>query len=356
MMACSVAVVEPGSCGLPPSPVRSLARRSDAPAASPCRARSADRRTALPAGWSPAPRTAWLGAFLTRFSRNSAEVGSIQCTSSNTRNSGRPGIAVLNTFCDRIWNAMRRFRSMPISALASWPGPARRHHVHQDRGLLLIGLPGRLEQPAQLVAARLRRIVGIHAGHPVEVVLDRLQRRELVHGRALQRQIAHAAMRLVLAQRIDQPRLADAGLADQDGRPALSVGGPRHHGAQRCQLFVAPDQRRAAFAAQRLEPAEAFAPPRLDGVDSFRPLETFQRLRAEILELERLADQLARGRADDRGVFRCQRLQPRRLVQARADDVLAIMIAGLLVDDDAAGGDADACGERRTCRLVRSSA
>ena len=159
-------------------------------------------------------------------------------------------------------------------------------------------------------------------------------------------------MRFVLPHRIDQPRLADAGLADQNGCTAGPLGGARHHGAQRRELFFAADQRRAALATQRFETAQAFASPRLYGVDILRSLETFQRLRAKVFELEGFADQLARRRANDCRVFRCQRLQPRGLVQAGADDVLAIVVAGLLVDDDLAGGNADPSGEHSTGRLA----
>ena len=113
-------------------------------------------------------------------------------------------------------------------------GAMGRHDVHQHGRLLFVRLPGRLEQPAQLVASNLVGILRVHARDPVQIVLHRVERRVLVCRRALHREVADAALLvIVVPQRVDQPGFPDARLADQNGRRATpSCGGLPDHGTQ----------------------------------------------------------------------------------------------------------------------------
>ena len=154
----------------------------------------------------------------------------------------------------------------------------------------------------------------------------------------------------LLAQRPEQARFADAGLARQQHHLAIAVFGPAPALEQDAELVLASDQRRERPAMQRLEAAFG-ADPRLRPARRRERLgEALEAYRAEIGQLEQAADQAARRLADDdtapappsacSRAARFGRLADHRLLLRRA-------LADQVADHDQAGRDPDPC--RRAC-------
>src|SRR5688500_9487319 len=162
-----------------------------------------------------------------------------------------------------------------------------------------------------------------------------------MHRRALQQQKPAAFGRRIIAQRLDQPGLSYPGLTGQDCSASGSSGSLGKEPSENSQFIVTPDQRHAALTTERLKPAQAFPAPGLQPIDGFRLLEALELLGPEILEVECLANDLACCAADHSRVFDCDGLQARRLVQAGTNNVLAVVVAVLLVDHHPASGDTD---------------
>ena len=152
---------------------------------------------------------------------------------------------------------------------------------------------------------------------------------------------------------LNQPRLADAGLTDQEHRLPLAVRSlppPLEHERK---LLVAPDHRRR--------------PPRLAGLEAAagRSLaenleaahgatEAFEPGRPELAQLEQLAQQPACVVRDHRGAGLGHLLQPRRQVGGFADHGLLLCrsLAHEIADHDQARRDADPRRQRLARRLA----
>ncbi len=165
-------------------------------------------------------------------------------------------------------------------------------------------------------------------------------------GRALE---ADADMRLG-PHRVEQgardPRLADAGLADQQHSLPLAGSGLAPAFQQQRQLLVTADHRQESSTTPGLEAAagSTFAQHR-EGC--YRQRQAFQRLRRERRQLERGADQLPRGLGDHHLARLGHALQPGRQVGRLADHGLLLRrsLADQLADHDEPGGDADPAGQ-----------
>ncbi len=159
------------------------------------------------------------------------------------------------------------------------------------------------------------------------------------------------ARRDVLAQRLADPRLADAGLARQQHHLAVARAGQLPAVEQQRHFLVTADQRRWPRWVRRLEPRRRH-PLRAHAPDLLRRQQPLQLIRAERLELEQPVDQPVRAGGDDNRARRSARLQPRRKLHRLPDD-------RVLVDPAAqhpparhhqAAGDADAHLQRRAER------
>ncbi len=167
-------------------------------------------------------------------------------------------------------------------------------------------------------------------------------------GRALE---ADADMRLgphCVEQGARDPRLADAGLADQQHALALAALGLAPALQQQRQLLVAADHRQESSTTPGLEAAAGgtFAQHR---ERRHRHRQAFQRLRRQRRQLERTADQLPRGLGDHHLARFGHALQPGRQIGRLADHRLLLRrpLADQLADHDQARRDADPTGERR---------
>ncbi len=204
------------------------------------------------------------------------------------------------------------------------------------------------EQSFELVQPGLGRVVAGEAGRALQQTDDRIEGAGGVIGRAV---VAERRVRLVgelLAQRLDEPRLADPGLAGEQHHLALAVRGAPPAREQQMQLFLATDERDEVSAAQRLEAAFGQAcahdPPGATGSVAF------EMVRAKVGKLEQAADQAARAWRDHDAARLGQGLQPGRQVRRLADDRLFLRraLADQLADHDPAGRDADPRAEPAT--------
>ena len=112
-----------------------------------------------------------------------------------------------------------------------------------------------VEQGLQLVQPRLERIVRSQPRRIVQLLDHRPERAVGVVGRAL---VADAKVRLLghgVEQGAADPRLADAGLADQQHALAFARLGQRPALEQQRQLLIAPDHRQERRATHRFEAA-----------------------------------------------------------------------------------------------------
>ena len=153
-------------------------------------------------------------------------------------------------------------------------------------------------------------------------------------------------MRLIadpLAERRENARLPDAGLArdERDLALALARVAPAIH--QQRDFMLAPDERRHALRPRRLEAADVLNLAQ-DRPGGNRHVEAFQRLRAKRLQLERAAEQPPCGVRNHNGARLGERLQSRRQIWRFADDRLFLRrtLADEIADHDNACGDADA--------------
>ena len=161
-------------------------------------------------------------------------------------------------------------------------------------------------------------------------------------------------MRLILeppAQRPNEARLADAGLARQQHHLAVALLGSLPVLEQQADLMLATDKRRQACPVQRLEPALGGAFPD-HAPRPHRNGKALQGLQAEFGELEQPANQLPGAGGDHHRARLGQGLQPRREVRRVADHRLLARraFADQLADDHRAGGDADTGRERLAMR------
>ena len=144
------------------------------------------------------------------------------------------------------------------------------------------------------------------------------------------------------------PRLADAGLADQQHALTLAALGLAPALQQQRQLLVAADHRQESSTTPGLEAAagSTFAQHR---ERRHRHRQAFQRLRRERRQLERSTHQLPRGFGDHHLARLGHALQPGGQVGRLADHRLLLRrpLADQLADHDEPGGDTDPTGERR---------
>ena len=193
-----------------------------------------------------------------------------------------------------------------------------RQHLGKQCDVLRRG--GRLrEQGVELVESCSRRVFRGHAGGAFHLDGERIKCAVRVLRRA---EIARARVRLgrkTFHERSGQPRFADAGFAREQHH--LAFAAPCQGPAPRQQpgLFVPSDQRRQATRMQGVEAAfhraEAQRRP-----GPCRLGNAFELLRAEIAQIEELADKPSRAFGDDHHVGLGDALQARRQIGRFADD------------------------------------
>ena len=138
-----------------------------------------------------------------------------------------------------------------------------------------------------------------------------------------------------VAKLLDQPRLADAGLADDQRELAFAFERARPAARQQRKFVLAADERRQARAAAA--PAAAARPH--DAIERHRRRHALEVMRALVLGDEQACDLPLHGRRDD------DRARLRGGLHARGDiGRLAEHFAGR-VDHDRSGLDADAGGK-----------
>ena len=146
-----------------------------------------------------------------------------------------------------------------------------------------------------------------------------------------------------ILQRRGEARLADAGFARDQHDLAIAGLGTHPAAQQQVDLLVAPDQPGQRRSAQCLEAARdgtrtQYLPGR------HRRGNTLDLDGAEIANLEEIADQPARARGDNDGIWLGQGLQTGGEVRRFADNRLLLRraLADQIADDDQPGGDPDA--------------
>ena len=180
-------------------------------------------------------------------------VGSIQCTSSSSASTGcwprgpRAGRPAPRGCAPSARCGRQRRAAGSARRSGSTSSAAKRRDLGRASSV------ARPSSASSLSSLRLGRIVAREAGRALELLDHRMERAVGVVGRAV---VAERRVRLVaepLAQRADEARLADAGLAGQQHHLALAVLGPLPAVEQHAELVLAPDQRRetAGRAAPR---------------------------------------------------------------------------------------------------------
>ena len=237
-------------------------------------------------------------------------------------------------------------------------GPSRleaghRQQIGEQRQVRFRGAAG--QQGLKLAPPRLGIVVAVKARRAFELAGDRIECAFAMMRRA---EIAHGDVRLArdaLAHRFGQARLAEAGIGRDQHGVTLARLAARPAAHQHRDLRVATDQRRGA-RAQRLEAVGGVAlaqhPP-----GRLRRGEPLHRLRAEVDELEQVADLAARRLGDQDGVGPGERLQARRKVGRLADHRLFLgrTRADPVAHDDESGGDADAHLQRLARRRLQAA-
>ena len=164
------------------------------------------------------------------------------------------------------------------------------------------GRPERLVQREELAGDTLAYLAEIVAVLDLEVALEQVDRRQIAGGLAvgdrgaLEDQPSRQAVRL--DELVDQPGLADAGLADDRHDLAVPLSTLGVRAAQLLQLRVAADEARQTAADGGLEPRPRRAEPRdlvdLDGVDH-----ALDRDRAERFHGDHALDESQRRRGQE---------------------------------------------------------
>ena len=190
---------------------------------------------------------------------------------------------------------------------------------------------------------RARRRIGRGEARGAGQILDhRIKRAVAVIGRALQ---MDARMRLAgeaSLQRLDHARFADPGFADHGDDLALAQTRQAPAVAHQAHFVRAADQRQCC--RRRGSRQSGFRPPpRPHPPGRHRTGKSLQFVLAGVFEFEQSAQQILRRLADQDGVGRRQRLQPRGEIGRFADDGALLRGAGAddFADHDEAGGDAD---------------
>ncbi len=142
-------------------------------------------------------------------------------------------------------------------------------------------------------------------------------------------EIAQARVQLggeMLHQRCREPRFADASLARQQYNLAFPRLCPGPTPKQQFAFFVPPDQGGHASCVHRLEAAlYRTLPQRRPGPR--RADDALEVLRAEVLELEKIAEKPSRAVCDDDHIRRCDPLQARREVRCLADNTALLSLS-----------------------------
>ena len=212
------------------------------------------------------------------------------------------------------------------------------HHRHADR--LEIGF-----EPIELL---IRRVGGGESGDAGELVGDRIERGIGVIGRALEGQHVMRLGADVVPDRLDQARLADAGLAAQGDHLAFTVeralpaiGEHRHFGIAADQGADLAGVRRRETPFRRADADHARDRYRLD--------DALERMFAKLADFESPAENAPRRRRDGDLIGSGEPLDAGGDIGRLADRQFGnrgIARAGL-ADHHRAGGDADADLQRR---------
>ena len=189
-----------------------------------------------------------------RDARYASEARSIQCTSSTTITSGWRALAdtLMRTSASRVRALTASGLSPASRSPAGPPSRCRRNGAHSSASrsrapsvrLTLSATRSSASVSAIPQAARTRSRMGKNGDSDAV-------------GHALAREIRHLAGRQALAKLIEQPRLADAGLADDPHETALPAHGELQMLGQELQLRGASDEAGHASAGSKPRALEA---------------------------------------------------------------------------------------------------
>src|SRR6185312_13912188 len=223
------------------------------------------------------------------------------------------------------------------------PVVRQRQHFGVESGVLLRGRSLR-KDPVYLVELGLQAVVICKPGHTFKLTDDRIKRAVGVVRRT---EIAQARVRLsadMFQERRGQSRLAYPRLARQQYHLTCAGFCPRPAAQQQADLFLASNQIRQASRMHRLETAGHGTG--LQYRPSAYPLRhPFDMLRAQILELEDIAQETPRVVGDHHLIWLSAALQTRSEVRRLPDDAAFPQTARIrhLADDHQAGGNPDPC-------------
>ena len=180
-----------------------------------------------------------------------------------------------------------------------------------------------------------RHVLGVALvdAHPaLEEIDERMKRRGPAEGQAVA--LSPVGVTRAAAELVEQPRLADPRLADDEHHLPLPGAGPGERGVQRLELAPAADERREPALGPGVEPRPAFAhrldDPRADGLG----LAAHRHL-AERAGVEVVGDETMRGLAEHDRSGLGALLQARRDVGRVTDRrVVHAQVAADAADDD----------------------
>ncbi len=137
---------------------------------------------------------------------------------------------------------LRRQRKRRVSPL----GKRHRHQLGVKRRHLLKRQTLRLQRVFELFKPRMLIVFGLEAHHPFQVLDGGIKRAAGVIGRAAGHDPEVVLALHLLAQRLDQPRLADPRLALDQHRLAVAFFRGLPGSQQQPQLLLPPDERQLA--------------------------------------------------------------------------------------------------------------
>ena len=189
----------------------------------------------------------------------------------------------------------------------------QRQHFRDERGVLERGRGDR-QRGIELVELGLHAVFARQTGRALDPRDDRIKCAVGVLRGAEIAQAPYRARRRVVQERRREPGFADTGLAGNQHHLALLALRLRPAPQQQFGFFFASDQRGQVGRVQRLEAAfDRACPQRRPG--PHRAGNALELGGAEILQIEQIAEQLARAFRDDHHVRLGGVLQPRRQIR-----------------------------------------
>ena len=233
-------------------------------------------------------------------------------------------------------------RGREVERRIAGSGRDRQHRGDQRRDLVH-AVGRKAEHFLELFELRLGRLLRRDARRALELLHEGIERAVAMIGRALVAQPHVRRLRDLLGEPGRKPRLADARLARDQHDLALAAPGAALARDEIGALGLAPDEAGEPGGMRRLEAALARRhAERRESLD--RLGEALDRVPAQLLQPEPVADQAPGRRRDNDAARLGEALQPRGEIGRVADDRLLLRrpLPDDVADDDEAGRDPDA--------------